>query len=288
MWERTLKQLVAWTGERLMPSWRGKSGRRVSDHSTTALIEWNDALGDLLARAAPFFETALVRRELLAPFLSEEEKGLEVLSEFADMTVRRQVLDATIVPDNTFDLLGDCLGRVVGDGVFNPASHRAGQLHGNELPKLISALLFVGVDKEAPGAMRFANGNWAEIAMIMPLVTRLMSATGWSVFVMQKFMTLCERAGAGYPLDAFAQQVNAALGAIANAKGSWAGTLLPARIAATVQRLADANYPLRLDQAQALLKVLDALIDLGDRRSAALEQTEAFKGIQVSAVRPTA
>jgi hypothetical protein len=43
-----------------------------------------------------------------------------------------------------------------------------------------------------------------------------------------------------------------------------------------------ANYPLRVDQAQGLLRVLDGLIDLGDRRSAALEQTEAFKGIQGS------
>jgi hypothetical protein len=47
-----------------------------------------------------------------------------------------------------------------------------------------------------------------------------------------------------------------------------------------VQRLADGNFPLRADQAQELLKVLDALIDLGDLRSAALEQTEAFKGVQ--------
>jgi hypothetical protein len=99
---------------------------------------------------------------------------------------------------------------------------------------------------------------------------------------MQKFMTLCERVGPSYPIDSFSQQVNAVLGSIANAKGSWAGTLLPARIAGTVQRLADFNFPLQLDQAQGLLKVLDALIDLGDRRSAALEQTEAFKEIQGS------
>jgi hypothetical protein len=114
----------------------------------------------------------------------------------------------------------------------------------------------------------------------MPLVTRLVTTTGWSSFVMQKFLTLCERAGAAYPLDAFTTQANAVLGSIANAKGSWAGTLLPARTAATVQRLADANFPLRADQAQELLKVLDALIDLGDRRSTALEQTEAFRRVQ--------
>ena len=54
--------------------------------------------------------------------------------------------------------------------------------------------------------------------------------------------------------------------------------MLPAKLAAVVQRQADWNFPLRLEDAQELLKVLDALIDLGDRRSAALEQTEAFKG----------
>ena len=78
----------------------------------------------------------------------------------------------------------------------------------------------------------------------------------------------------------FGQQVNAALSAIGNAEEGWAGTMLPAQIAGVVQRLADWNFPLCLEDAQELLEVLDALIDLGDRRSAALEQTEAFKQIQ--------
>jgi hypothetical protein len=51
-------------------------------------------------------------------------------------------------------------------------------------------------------------------------------------------------------------------------------------MAGVVQRQADWNFPLKLSDAQELLNVLDALIDLGDRRSAALEQTEAFRGIQ--------
>jgi hypothetical protein len=51
-------------------------------------------------------------------------------------------------------------------------------------------------------------------------------------------------------------------------------------MARIVQRQADWNFPLQLQDAQELLMVLDALIDLGDRRSAALEQTEAFRGIQ--------
>jgi hypothetical protein len=74
--------------------------------------------------------------------------------------------------------------------------------------------------------------------------------------------------------------MNAALAAIKNVEDGWTGTLLAARVAGVVQRQADWNFPLKPSDAQELLKVLDALIDLGDRRSAALEQTEAFKGIQ--------
>jgi hypothetical protein len=101
--------------------------------------------------------------------------------------------------------------------------------------------------------------------MVMPIVTRLVKAIGWSPYVMQNYLTLCERVGLAYPLDAFVDQANAVLGALSNASAA-AGTTLPARTAATVQRLADANFPLRTDHAQKLLTVLDSLIDLGDRR----------------------
>lgn len=282
MMAKGLKELVAWTAERLTPSWRKDKHKQRSGHQRASLIEWNDVLGDLLARAAPFFDTEFVRKEFLAPFLKDdEEEGLSVLAGFANMTVTRQILDAPTIPVNTFDLLNDCVERVIRDGIFNPNSYRAGQVHGYDLPKLIKALLFVPLSEKAPGAARFANGDWSQISIIMPTVTRLVGAIGWSSYIMQNFLTLCERAGIVYPIDAFVVQVNTVLGSLSNAKGSWTGTTLPARIAASVQRLADANFPLRADQAKELLNVLDALIDLGDRRSAALEQAEAFRGVQV-------
>ncbi|WP_193557291.1 AAA family ATPase [Microvirga pakistanensis] len=276
-----LKELVVWTAERLMPSWLQDRPRRRSDTDGSLLIEWNHVLGDLLARAAPLLEVEFVRKELLAPFLTDDEAGLGILAEFADKMVTRHVLDAPTILPNAFDLLNDCVERVVRDPVFDPDSYRAGQVHGWDLPKLIRALLFVPVDKEAPGAARFANGDWSQVRIVMPLVTRLVAATGWSSYVMDQFLTLCERAGSAYPLDMFAVQANAVLNSLTTTKSVWTATTLPARTAATVQRLAEANFPLRADQARQLLRVLDALIDLGDRRSAALEQAEAFRGIQL-------
>jgi hypothetical protein len=271
-----IRSLVNWTVLRMNPP--GGTGRRRD--RTTDLIGWNDALGDVLARAAPFFDLALVKAEFLAPYLqNHDDDELDVIAAFTDRLVTRHILDAAAIPACTFELLGLCVDHVIADSTFRPGGYRAGEVSGHDMPKLIEALLMVNVEK-ATGAARFVNGDWSEIGLVMPTVTRLVTATGWSIFVMSKFLLLCQRTGTAYPLDHFVQQVSAVLAKLDNAKGNWVGTSVPARTAAAVQRLADANFPLRPDQAQGLLRILDALIDLGDRRSAALEQTEAFKGVQ--------
>ena len=271
-----IRSLVNWTVLRMSPP--GGTGRR--RNRTTDLIGWNDALGDALARAAPFFDLALVEAEFLAPFLhKQDDDGLDVIAAFTDSLVRRYVLDAVAIPAGTLELLRLCVDYVIADDTFRLGGYRAGEVSGHDMPKLIEALLMVNVER-ATGAARFANGDWSEIGLAMPTITRLVTATGWSTFVMSKFLLLCQRTGTAYPLDHFIQQVGAVLAKLDNAKGNWVGTSLPAQTAAGVQRLADANFPLRPDQAQGLLRILDALIDLGDRRSAALEQTEAFKGVQ--------
>jgi hypothetical protein len=271
-----IRSLVNWAALRMKPP--ADSERRRD--RTPDLIGWNDALGEVLARAAPFFEIDLVKTEFLAPFLqNHDENELDVIAAFTNRLVTRHVLDATAIPAGTFELLNLCVDYVIADRTFRPGGYRAGEVFGHDMPKLIEALLMVNVER-APGAARFVNGNWSEINLITPTVTRLVTATGWSTFVMSKFLLLCQRAGTDYPLDSFIQQVSAVLAMLDNARGNWVGTSLPSRTAAAVQRLADANFPLRTDQAQGLLQILDALVDLGDRRSVALEQTEAFKGVQ--------
>ena len=272
-----IQSLVNWTALRMnRPGGKGRRRDR-----TTDLIGWNDALGDVLARAAPFVDPTLVKDKFLAPFLqNHDDDELDVIAAFTDRLVVRHVLDAAAIPAGTFELLELCVDHVIADSTFRPGGYRAGEVSGHDMPKLIEALLMVNIER-ATGAARFVNGDWSEIDLVMPTVTRSVTATGWSTFVMSKFLLLCQRAGTAYPLDHFIQQVSAVFAKLDNAKGNWVGTSLPARTAVAVQRLADANFPLQPDQAQGLLRILDALIDLGDRRSAALEQTEAFKGVQV-------
>lgn len=276
-----LADLARWTAERLMPAWDDKKKRR---EKQTHLFHWDHALGKMFARVVPFFDVEWMRANFVMPFSNEDEEALRVLAEFSDSTVKRHVFDAKTIPANALALLDDCVQRVIDDRTFSPNGYRAGEVHGYDMPTLIKALLFVSIEEECPGAARFVNGNWTDISKIMPLVTKLMKAAGWSTFVMQQHLALCEKAGGAYPVDAFIEQAGTALDAIGNSKGGWGGTSLPARLAAIIQRLAGANYPLEVNRARGLLRLLDALIDLGDRRSAALEQDEAFRRVQGTAV----
>jgi hypothetical protein len=281
--EKWLGELITWTAERLMPSWCVGEGNRYDrvEEGRINLIEWSLVQGDLIARAAPYFEADLVQEAFLAPFLTEDEAGLSILADFANRTMARHVCDAPSIPANTFILLDVCADRLIRDPVFDPNGYQAGEVHGSDLPQMIEALLFYLHDVSAPGSSRFANGDWSEIDIIMPTVTKVVTRIGWAPYVMRSFLALCEQAGTAYPIDSFNTQISAVLDMLPNARVTWVGTGIPARIAAVVQRLADANYPLQADQAQKMLRVLDALIDLGDRRSAALEQSEAFRRIQL-------
>jgi hypothetical protein len=81
------------------------------------------------------------------------------------------------------------------------------------------------------------NGNWSEIALILPLIDRFVRAGGWAAGVMDPFLTLCERPMANYPADSFADQMLSIIGdGPGNLKG-WRGTFIPARIAELVQHL---------------------------------------------------
>ena len=275
--EPLIKSLVKWTVDVHLPPWRTQGH---SDSGRSSMSEWNRSLAGVLARVAPLFSANTACDELITPLLQDDEKLFSILAHFTDMFVRRHVLDSPSVDASNLALLEMCAARVIGDNEFSPDNWQAGQVTSKNMQEIISTLLFVNVDKPVPGAARFANGNWTEIDIILPLVNDIVRKIGWAPFVMRNFLELCERAGQLYPIARFGKQANAALARINENEEGWTGTTLPARLANTIQRQADWNFPLRVEDAQELLIALDKLIDLGDRRSAALEQTEAFRGVQ--------
>ena len=277
LFEAFLLKLVRWTVDIITPLSGEIKGER---YHAGESYKWNRAFGDLLARVVPLVSLDFMRSKLLGPFFVNKENALVVLSSFVETVVCRHVYDAEEIHPNAISLLDDCAKRVVDKQTFRSINWQTGEIYDHKMEWLISALLFVYHRENAPDAVRYENGDWSEIDAIMPIVDKMVRHIGWSSYVMNDFLSLCECVGESYPISKFAQQVNVALSAASNTSAKWNELLLPPRIAAIVQRQADWNHPLSDEDAHALLKILDALIDLGDRRSAALEQTEAFRSIQ--------
>ncbi|MEZ8402545.1 ATP-binding protein [Vibrio splendidus] len=272
-----LSTVVDWTNQKNAPPWV-KPGRRA--RLSTETFEWTHGLGSLLGKVAGLIPLADFKAYLLDPILElEGENCWALLSPFASTYVCSYVYDARVVPADAVATLDLCLDRLFQDSTFKRETYRSGELSGFGLPELVRTLMFVSVER-ADLAARYVNGDWSEINRILPLIDRFIRAGGWAACVMEPFLTLCERAKANYPAEAFADQVLAIISDGPDSLKGWHGTFIPARIAELVHHFTHRNAPMSSVLAQKLLRILDILVDMGDRRSAALQLSEAFRSIK--------
>jgi len=270
---------LAWTVAKLSPPWI-KPGRR--DRDSPGIFEWTHELGRTLGRVSGHCSLEEVRAHFLEPIFNREgEHCWELLSPLVDTYICTHVYDAVHMPEEAIQLLSACLERFLRDRAFDPTSYRAGELSGFDQPRLAEALMFVSVEHAALAA-RYVNGDWSDIDRIMPIVDSFVRFAGWAYVVMGHYLTLCERSKDAFPAERFADQVLHVIGNSGNQLKGWHGTFLPARIAGLVQYLADRETPMPPTLGQKFLRILDLLVDMGDRRSAALQLSEAFREIQTN------
>jgi hypothetical protein len=270
---------LAWTNEKNAPPWL-KKGKR--DRESTRIYEWTHQLGSTLGEIAGYLPLADVETRILEPiFKLEGDTCWALLTPFASSYICRYIYDASRMPDDAIEVVSLCLDRMLLSPAFKRNSYYAGEFHGFDEPRLAEILMFVSVERVCSGAARYANGDWSEIGAILPLIDRYVRAGGWSVNIMSHFLTLCERAKDAYPAETFADQILAIIEDDTQPLKGWNGTFIPARIAALVQLLADRETPMPTALGQKLLRVLDLLVDMGDRRSAALQLSETFREIKI-------
>ena len=270
------RALLGWVLDKMAPPWK-KSGRRERIQNLGHL---DAEVGNLFARLAVVLDSEAFSDLFFAPiFALEDELCYDLLSPFLSAYVCIAVYDAEIMPADAVATIQSCLERVLKDRVFDPRGYRAGELYGHHLPYMIRSFLFVSADN-AGGAMRFANGDWSDIGLVMPIVDRLVRTAGWASSVMHDYLTLVERARDVYPTETFADQILTSLSGGRESLKGWRGLYLPARIAGLVQCLAFRDSPMPTAVAQKLLRILDILVDMGDRRSAALQISDPFREVQ--------
>ncbi|MBY3332822.1 ATP-binding protein [Rhizobium laguerreae] len=271
--------LLSWTNLKNEPP--GKMlGRR--DGTAASLFEWTHGLGEMLGRMAGMIPPVEVMDRFLTPMCAlHGEACWSIVAPFVNTFICEYVYDAATIPEGTIELLDACLSRLLASPELDPAAYRSGNFSGFDQPRLAKHLMFISIER-ADLAARYVNGDWSEVDRIAPIIDRFIRAAGWSSSVMGSFLTLCERAKANYSAEEFADQVLATLLEGTAKRKGWHGTLLPARIAGLVQDFVDRDSPLPLALAQKYLRILDLLVDMGDRRSAALQFSEAFREIRIS------
>jgi len=274
-----IEGFVRWTLDTLNPA-RGNEKDRGRSPRNENLYEWEDQVGCLVASVTPYLPADEVLHRFLRPMFEQpDEIALRLLKPFTVSLVCSEVFDAPEICDDVVQLLQAVLERSLYCRDLRRSKYSDGRMGGFGLPELIKSLLFVIVD-DAPGATRFANGRWNDVLKVIPVVDRIVRVAGWHPYVAHQFVVMCERAGAAYPADMFADQMLAQI-VDGSLPALWKGSSVPASIAALVQAHADREHPLPAALARKLLQVLDALVDLGDRRSAALQQSESFRGIRL-------
>ncbi len=274
-----LAGVLDWTNQKNAPPWAKSRGQ---DRSAHRLFTWTHVLGSTLGRVAGLLSLGDFQHRFLDAILGlEGEHCWDILSPFVRTYVCTYVYDAPVVPTDAVPILGLCLERLLQDSAFKRGAYRSGKFSDSDQSELVRTLMFVSVER-ADLAARYVNGDWSEINRILPLIDRFVRAGGWTASVMEPFLTLCERAKANYPAEVFADQVLAVISdGLDNLEG-WRGTFIPARIAELVQYFAHRDASMTLTLAQKFLRILDMLVDMGDRRSAALQLGEAFREIRLS------
>jgi hypothetical protein len=274
------ESLIKWTIERIAPPW-AQEGKRRRERSSTDLIEWNGHFFQWLAQLAAHLPRDDVRARILKPIFSlDDDDFLTLITPFCSLYVCIAVYDASRISSDAIEILSDCRDRFLKCDVWESARLRHGDLYGPEAPELLKDFLF-DFDRPAMGSTRFANDDLTDVALIIPCIDPIVRSVGDVPHATMSFLNLCERAKGTYPTAIFMEQMLAVLGRSDGMPVGWHTTNFPGRIANLIQFFAERDHPLATSIQQQMLRVLDRLVDMGDRRAAALQSSELFKNTRV-------
>lgn len=273
--------LVSWTVERLCPSWSRVPGQEPYDGGSN-LYEWERELYCFLAQVSLHLPPEEGFRRFIEPAALASDDTFGSLAESYATSLAYNVMDEAVLPGIPLALLVLIVPRLLAHGGWESARWNDGRLNDAELSRMVRVLFFVDVEK-AMGAARFANGDWTDVASIHPIIDPILAAYGQNPTVTSAYLTMCERAILSYPLERFVAQLPLVFGVGGDMPVGWRGTSMPARFAGLIQRFSEKTQPLPAATAQTLLRALDALVDMGDRRAAAIQTSEVFKDVRIVA-----
>lgn len=268
--------LAKWTTERIAPTW-ARSRRDLDDNYATSNFEWCHYLYQFLARVSLKLPVEEGFRRFLQPVMTANDEA------FSDLTVSftghliGQVMDRPEIPKGALPLLSVVAQRVLAHRDWQHVGY--GGHSEQNFVGIVKHLFFADLGY-AGWAVRFANGKWAEVEAVIPVFEPILRAHGSVTFVASAWMNLCESSFEHYPVQHFVDNLEHLLVGEGPPPG-WRNTQLPGRLSGLIQRFSERQQPMPLAMAQKFLKALDRLVDIGDRRAAAVQLSEVFRSVRV-------
>ncbi len=269
--------LTKWTIELISPAW-ARSRRDLDDNYATSNFEWRHHLYQFLARVSLKLSVEEGVRRFLQPVMTANDEA------FSDLTVSftghliAQVMDSPEIPKSALPLLSVVAQRVLAHRDWQHVGY--GGHSEQDFVGIVKHLFFADLGY-AGGAVRFANGKWAEVGAVIPVFEPILRAHGSVTFVALAWMNLCESSFEHYPVQHFVDNLEHLLVGEETPPG-WRNTQLPGRLSGLIQRFSERQQPMPLAMAQKLLRALDRLVDMGDRRAAAVQLSEVFRSVRVA------
>lgn len=269
--------LTKWTIELIAPAW-ARSRRDLDDNYATSNFEWRHHLYQFLARVSLKLSVEEGVRRFLQPVMTANDEA------FSDLTVSftghliAQVMDSPEIPKSALPLLSVVAQRVLAHRDWQHVGY--GGHSEQDFVGIVKHLFFADLGY-AGGAVRFANGKWAEVGAVIPVFEPILRAHGSVTFVALAWMNLCESSFEHYPVQHFVDNLEHLLVGEGTPPG-WRNTQLPGRLSGLIQRFSERQQPMPLAMAQKLLRALDRLVDMGDRRAAAVQLSEVFRSVRVA------
>lgn len=273
-----VRSLLAWTFASLSPPWvAGEEGKGWKPQPTE-LVKWRSALGRFLGKLCLHADDEEINQLVLQPLFREHKRvSLSIIETLLERVVVEGIFFSPTIHPRAMFVVGACLEYFLTLEEWKTARRR-GDIYNHELERILRILLFLN----GQGTVhRFSYGNWSEFEIVRPFVELLVIAIGDVPLVARTFVELCERAGAAISIDWFADMALQLIREGGNRnREKWKEAGIPPRLALSIQAVAERGHPLPLVVAQKLLRALDALVDMGDRRSAALQVSVRFRNIR--------
>lgn len=270
------EMLTKWTIERVSPSWA--TNKRELDRSGTDLYEWKSFFYRFLAKVSLNLTAEDGIRRFLEPAMAADDETFSTLCDLFTSYLVTTIADSPEIPPVALQLLSAITERTLKYRGW-PYAREDMRYLDSEFLEIIKDLFFSKMPR-ATLAKRFANGDWTEVSSIIPVFEPILQAHGSVVSVAKAWMSLCEKSLEHYPVEHFVNNLEFLFGPTGQSV-NWRHTQLPARLSGLIQRFSERTQPMPIDMAQKFLRALDRLVDMGDRRAAAVQLSEVFRSVRL-------